>query len=379
MNADWYQYQIAGEEALQEGDYACAETMWLAAYEQAKKFKKFDARFAVTLEGLGEALWHQGKYAEATALCEQVLEIFKITRGINHPDVGVAANNLAMLYKAQGKYEQADILYQRAIEIMTQHLGPTHHDVSFLLSNYKDLLRIMGRSSTVEARASAPITAEQLTKSGQFQTISIKPNDKLMNESQERLIPFEGEEGVTTWAEYRQSAEHALMIGDFQKAEEMWHGAMARAENFKETDPRLTITLESLAEVLWKQGKYPEAEMLCRRTLQIYEDTLGYHHPDVGIIANNLAMLYHAQRKYAQAEPLYKRALPIRTQALGADHPAVNNLISNYQNLLRATGRSQEADRIRFEAQSITSGRWTRSGSYQSLTIPQSEKLHDLS
>jgi tetratricopeptide (TPR) repeat protein len=378
VNADWYQYQIAGEEALQEGDYACAETMWLAAYEQAKKFKKFDARFAVTLEGLGEALWHQGKYAEATALCEQVLEIFKITRGIEHPDVGVTANNLAMLYKAQGKYEQAELLYQRAIEIMTRSLGPDHHDVSYLLSNYKDLLRIMGRSSTVESRASAPVTAEQLTKSGQFQTISIKPQEKLINDtmSQDRLMP--AQVGEQTWAQYRQSAEQALMVGDFSKAEEMWHGAMRRADNFKESDPRLTITLESLAEVLWKQGKYSDAEVLCRRTMQIYEDTLGFHHPDVGIISNNLAMLYHAQRKYAQAEPLYKRALPIRTQALGADHPAVNNLISNYQNLLRATGRSAEAERVKFEAQSITSGRWTRSGSYQALTIPQSEKLHDL-
>jgi len=158
----------------------------------------------------------------------------------------------------------------------------------------------------------------------------------------------------------------------------MWNGAMKRADNFKESDPRLTITLESLAEVLWKQGKYADAELLCRRTMQIYEDTLGMAHPDVGIIANNLAMLYHAQRKYAQAEPLYKRALPIRTQALGADHPAVTNLISNYQNLLRATGRSAEAERVKYEAQSITSGRWTRSGSYQQMTIPTSEKLHEI-
>jgi hypothetical protein len=93
----------------------------------------------------------------------------------------------------------------------------------------------------------------------------------------------------------------------------MWQGALRRASKFEERDPRLTITLESLSEVLWRQSKYSNAEPLCKWTMQIYERTLGPNHPDVGIISTNLAMLYHAQRKYAEAEPLYKRALPIRT------------------------------------------------------------------
>ena len=63
--------------------------MWRAAYEQAKTFNKLDPRWAATLEGLAEALWHQGKLAEAEPLCKQILEIFKITRGPEHPDVGV--------------------------------------------------------------------------------------------------------------------------------------------------------------------------------------------------------------------------------------------------------------------------------------------------
>jgi tetratricopeptide (TPR) repeat protein len=181
-----------------------------------------------------------------------------------------------------------------------------------------------------------------------------------------------------TWNQYREAAEAALRNNDFPTAEAMWQGALRRASKFEERDPRLTITLESLSEVLWRQSKYSNAEPLCKWTMQIYERTLGPNHPDVGIISTNLAMLYHAQRKYAEAEPLYKRALPIRTKALGSDHPAVTNLVANYQNLLRAMGRAAEADRVKYMAASITNGRWTRSGSYQQVTIAQQEKLHEL-
>jgi tetratricopeptide (TPR) repeat protein len=370
VNADWEQYQSAGEEALHEGDFAAAEIMWRAAYEQAKTFNKLDPRWAATLEGLAEALWHQGKQDEAEPLCKQILEIFKITRGPDHPDVGVTANNLAMLYKSQGKYKDADPLYKLALSILTNSLGADHSDVVNLRVNYSELLRRQGKLGEAEEMISGSVTSgsAKFTRSGQFQVINV--DSELNTQPIEMQSP-----AATTWEQYRVSADRAFKEGDYAGAETMWMAALKQAHSFGESDPRLCVTLECLAEVLFKQAKYDNAEPYCVRVLSIYEKMMGNHHPDVGVVANNLAMIYHARKDYVFAEKFYKQALPIRSKALGGEHPAVLNLILNYTHLLTTTGRKAEAERLK--SYSLPSkGRWTRSGTYQAVAIPQAEQLH---
>lgn len=73
--------------------------------------------------------------------------------------------------------------------------------------------------------------------------------------------------------------------------------------------------------------------------LAIREKTLGENHPAVAATLNNLAVLYGKRGKYKEAEPLCKRALDIREKVLGKDHPDVakqlNNLALLCQNQVR--------------------------------------------
>lgn len=167
------------------------------------------------------------------------------------------------------------------------------------------------------------------------------------------------------WLSYKEQAERAIQQNKLEHAESLWYAALQDAEGFPVNDPRLTITLECLAEVLFKQRKYAQAEPLCARTLQIYEDTIGPEHPDVGILANNLAMLYHMQDKFEDAERLYKKALTVQTKALGSKHPEVINLLGNYANLLFRVHRDAEGEQLRAMAKSATTGKWNMSGRYQ--------------
>ena len=50
------------------------------------------------------------------------------------------------------------------------------------------------------------------------------------------------------------------------------------------------------------QGKYDEAESLCRRVLEIWEESLGPEHPNVAVASNNLAELLRAQVRAKYAE-----------------------------------------------------------------------------
>jgi tetratricopeptide (TPR) repeat protein len=58
---------------------------------------------------------------------------------------------------------------------------------------------------------------------------------------------------------------------------------------------------------------------------------LGPDHPEVATSLNNLAVLYKRQGKYEDAEPLYKRALRIREKALGPDHPDTATCRNNFR------------------------------------------------
>lgn len=63
--------------------------------------------------------------------------------------------------------------------------------------------------------------------------------------------------------------------------------------------------------------------------LTIREKTLGENHPAVAATLNNLAVLYGKRGKYKDAEPLCKRALEIREKVLGKDHPDVAKQLNN--------------------------------------------------
>ena len=56
---------------------------------------------------------------------------------------------------------------------------------------------------------------------------------------------------------------------------------------------------------------------------------LGASHARVGQTLNNLAIVYRRQGKYSEAEGLYKRALAIREKALGANHGDVGQTLNN--------------------------------------------------
>jgi tetratricopeptide (TPR) repeat protein len=218
VNADWDQYKTLGEQLLKEGDYAAAEIMWRAAYEQAKDFNKLDARVHITLEGLSEALFHQGKFDEAEPLCRQTIDIFTTLRGPEHPDVGVTTSNLAMLLKAQGKHSEAEALYQSSLNILTAALGPDHSDVMNLKVHFAESLRAQGKDKAADELKVGSVSGESahLTRSGQFDALPIEKSDTLF---EPRPATTVSPEAAQEWERNRQMALDAFRRGDMQGAE----------------------------------------------------------------------------------------------------------------------------------------------------------------
>ena len=121
------------------------------------------------------------------------------------------------------------------------------------------------------------------------------------------------------------------------EAETLHQRALAIREKALGPDhPDVATSLNNLAALYSKQGKYAEAEPLYKRSLAIREKALGPDHPNVATSLSSLAGVYGNQGKYAEAEPLHQRALAIREKALGPDHPdiatSLNNLAVMYLN-----------------------------------------------
>lgn len=106
----------------------------------------------------------------------------------------------------------------------------------------------------------------------------------------------------------------------------------------------MAATLNNLAVLYGKRGKYRDAEPLCKRALDIRERVLGRDHPDVAKQLNNLALLCQNQGKYEEVERYYQRALDIYERTLGPDDPNVAKTKNNLASAYLKQGKYKEAE-----------------------------------
>jgi len=85
--------------------------------------------------------------------------------------------------------------------------------------------------------------------------------------------------------------------------------------NFKGLDAQMALTYNNLGFVHFKMDNPEEAERAYIQALQIWEETLGSDHPNVGASLNNLAALYENNGDYKQAEKYRNRSNEIWQKA----------------------------------------------------------------
>jgi tetratricopeptide (TPR) repeat protein len=150
--------------------------------------------------------------------------------------------------------------------------------------------------------------------------------------------------------------------GAWKKAERLYRCELAISEQAPASCPRkLAIILNDIGRVCFEQGKLVEAEALYRRALSMNEQAwkrdlaslrqmFGPNNPrvvtpgvgDLYIAPNliNLAKLYAKQGKYDEAEPLCKRALAIEEKECGFERGQAVNV---YALIMRKTNRDSAA------------------------------------
>ena len=155
------------------------------------------------------------------------------------------------------------------------------------------------------------------------------------------------------WEHYMAEGVKAYQSGQETNAEMFYLAALEDVANAGPEDPRLAVTLNTLAVLYHVQRKYAQAEPLYQRVLKLLEQTVGPEHPTLATTLNNLAVVYEAQDKYREAEPLYQRALTLIEHTLGPEHPNLAAALDNYADLLRKMQREAEAEATEVRAKAI--------------------------
>jgi eukaryotic-like serine/threonine-protein kinase len=209
---------------------------------------------------------------------------------------------LGLVHQQLGLYDEARPLFENVLRIRERELGSDNVLVAEPLRGLGDIARIRGQTAVADSafqRALAIRTASQ----------GVSHPDV-----------------INTMA-----AIAALRYGQ---------GRLAAAESLYTTVIALDSVngadnasrgryLRGFGTVVWQQGRYPEAERLFRRALDIQQRVLGSDHPDVGGTLNNLGGLYYQQHEYQRALESYEQARPVLEKSLGPKHPTVVFLASN--------------------------------------------------
>jgi hypothetical protein len=104
------------------------------------------------------------------------------------------------------------------------------------------------------------------------------------------------------------------------------------------TDVRDPASRIEAAQKAVGDGDYLEAERLLREAAAIQEATLGESHPDVATTLNNLAFVCERTGKFDEAERGYRRAHRIAVASLSPGHPFIKTSLSNLMEFCEARG-----------------------------------------
>jgi tetratricopeptide (TPR) repeat protein len=156
-------------------------------------------------------------------------------------------------------------------------------------------------------------------------------NQKTLNQVTS-VFPWPQYENITIWMLY---LPHAHCITT------TFNDPLSRTKETEELLGRLLLNLGICSQF---QGKYAEAEVLYRESLQLREKVLGPEHLDTLGSINNLASSLYQQGKSAEAEVMHWQTLQLREKILGPEHPDTLTSINNLASSLYQQGKSAEAE-----------------------------------
>ena len=140
----WETVNQSVDDLYREGKMAEAEMKARDSLNLAKKVFGVDhLNVAVASDKLALFSKVGGRFAEAEALYKSIIDIVTKKMGAGHVALAATYTNLGEVYMSQDKYEQAFAMHNQALEIRKQALGPDHLEVAISLNHLAGLFHFL--------------------------------------------------------------------------------------------------------------------------------------------------------------------------------------------------------------------------------------------
>ncbi len=324
----------AGQEEQQEAKSAIVRRIWdeLAIQATSSNERERACRFLEALReqlGLDEAtalteiddltveLQEQGHYAEAQALCEEVLVARRRLQGADHPQTLNTMNNLAQSLQAQGDLPGARALQEEVLPSLRRLLGDEHP---------KTLTAIMNLAGTLQIQGHLP-DAGLL-----FEEVLATRRRVLGNENPKTLLAMNNLAGNLHWR------------GDLSGARALFEEMLEILRWVRGADhPQTLVAINNVAQTLLAQGELTKARALFEEAVEGLSRVQGTDHPQTLVTMHNVAQTLLAQGELSQARTLFEELIPRFRRVLGANHPETLNAMNSFGHILSRQGELAEA------------------------------------
>lgn len=144
--------------------------------------------------------------------------------------------------------------------------------------------------------------------------------------------------------------------GNFPQAQVIYERVLVhRLNQVGPQDPALVADLSNLAGTLLAQDKHDQAEPFVRRAVAIAEQSGKFEPLKMAELYSILSNIYMKQERLPESETLIRRSFELRKRVLAGDDPDLAQTLSDYAKLLRKMQRPQEAEEMYKQSLSILS------------------------
>jgi len=236
--------------------------------------------------------------------------------------------NMVSAQNGQGKEGNSFRLHELIREFFQKRLTETAHE-NVLKRKFVEAMLTIAKAMTAIAKQSyfAPIHNWNLDLSLVFSKLK-EQSDHIMAFSE--VIPHleETAKYLTPYFRDEDCVEYFTFLGNFYREQvayeqaEFWYQKCFEItkQRFDSKHLDIATSLNNLADIYYRQGRYHEAESSCKKALEMRQGLLsGQDHLAIAENLNALGNFYGQQHQYNDAEPKLIQALEIRQRLLGEE------------------------------------------------------------
>ncbi len=243
---------------------------------------------------------------------------------------------LGVAYRSSGRSEEARPLLMEALALRRKILGDEHVLVAESLHNL----------ANVERELRHPAEAERLTRQAiAIQRRAFPEGNRSLARGLNNLASLLGDR-----AEAAGEAGRPLLV----EAEALAREGLAMEQRlFGEENDDVALSLNTLAAILFREGRTAEAEPLFRRSIALRRKLDGPLSPGLAKAINNLAVVLDKEGRLSEAEALHRQSLAMRRKLYPEGHQDLVRSLESLSDLRARQGDRNEAAALSREAQEL--------------------------